>query len=121
MTQRKRTLRNFRELAEIPKGSMPSEEEFITIYNDLVNELNHVLTHLALDSNFNSEVISDIVIEAGETVRLGHSLSKVPQYRMILRQVGNGLVTDGDFTEKYVELVNNGLEQIQITVGLFRE
>lgn len=87
-------------------------------YKELTTTLNDALINLSTE-NFGGQ-IARAMIPARQTVRIAHSLRVVPAYRIILRQEGNGLITDGDFTNFYVELENNGTEAVSVTVLLLK-
>lgn len=96
--------------------------EFINMeYNLLVDDLNNALSSVSFSKNFQSQVFDSLEIEAGETLRVEHDLDLTPKYRIILKQVGGSLITDGTFNENYVELINNGAEDVTLSLALFKE
>lgn len=89
---------------------------------ELVDYINMSLNKLTLNDNF-SGTIRDVIIPSGETAQVGHSLGVTPKYRIILRQVGDALITDGDantWTDKFIYLRNNGLNDVNLTVLIMR-
>lgn len=76
--------------------------------------------------NFENFFVTGLAIAAGDTARItnGFSTSRlvgtVPRGRVIVFQQGNGLVTDGEWTARFVELINNGPADVTISVVFFR-
>lgn len=95
-------------------------EELSEVFNDNMIEIATTLRHLSLYNNFDSNIIENVTIAAGETVRVPHNLRIVPENRIILRQTGNGLITDGEFTQNYIELINNGIEEVTVKVAILK-
>lgn len=80
------------------------------------------LQNLTLGDNFSAQVVQ-VMIPATTEVRVPHGLKSVPLYRIILRQRGNGLVTDGTaeaWNDKYITLYNQGAAEVTITVMILR-
>jgi|GEM_PF-2141677 len=71
------------------------------------------------DSNFNSFLAKDIVIAAGATALVTNELSVIPTERYIVRQTGDGVITDGAWTANTLELVNQGSGSVTISVRFF--
>jgi hypothetical protein len=91
-------------------------------YNQMVKYLNFLFKSLSLQSNFDGQVI-DIDIPATTNKRIYHRLGIVPKYRLILRQEGNGLLSDIplEWTDKFVTIRNNGAVQVKATILLLKE
>lgn len=85
---------------------------------DFVVRMAHAV---GIDDNYNCQVIQ-IAIPATTEIRLPHALKTTPKYRIIHRQIGNGLVTDGAeaWTNSYITLTNNGAVEVLVTVGIYR-
>lgn len=86
---------------------------------DVVDEFLTILTKLTLDDNFNA-TIKNVVLPASASVPVEHSLQATPKYRIILRQTGNAVITDGEFNEKTATLVNNAAVEVRLTVMFLR-
>lgn len=115
-----RQVRSFQELRDIPDDAdLP---KVIDEYNEMVDAFNFLGKNLSLQSNFNCQII-DVEFTAGQTKRVFHRLGIVPRYRLVLRQEGNGLITDVplSWTDKYITLVNNGAVAIKATIMLVKE
>lgn len=90
--------------------------DFFTWLKNLTVGINGLLD---FDSNFNSFVAEDVSIAAGATTIITNELSVIPTERMIVRQTGNGVITDGDWTIDSLELTNEGAETVVISVRFF--
>ena len=77
------------------------------------------LLRLTFTDNFSSFLVTDLTIPAGGTATITNQLRSIPSYRLIARQIGNGLVTDGDWTINTVQLINNGAVPVTISVIFF--
>lgn len=63
---------------------------------EMVDSLNTVLdSGLLLGSNMNGQIIENITLPVGVEVAISHNLKSVPKYRIILRQTGGLVITDG--------------------------
>lgn len=110
--------RNIVELREIPED-VTDIEEIKRIYNESITELNFVLRSLTL-KNLDGEIITR-EIPASSTVDIPHKLGIVPKYKILLRQVGGGLVRDLNFTDTYVRLEHLGIEPTTITFIIVKD
>lgn len=95
-------------------------EDFLPEFNNAVDDINYNFDHFTILNN-NSQLLEDIEIGAGLGVTTAHRLGVVPKYRIIAKQVGNGLVTDGNFNSSNVTFINNGASSVTISVILFKE
>ena len=78
-----------------------SEENYAEMADSLNTTLGGILTQ-----NMGGQVIENITLPVGKEVRISHNLKKTPKYRIILRQQGSLIITDGDsaWTNKYIYL-----------------
>lgn len=113
-----KTNRNILELKEII-DTPESLEDFKELYNQNISELNFVLSRLLLESNLDAD-IKTVTIPSSTTARVNHSLKVKPKYRIILKQVGGGVITDLNYTANYIELKNNGTTECELTVAIVR-
>ena len=65
------------------------------------------LLNLDLTENFQAFRVDDIVFAPNATVGIPNQLSTVPSSRLIVRQTGNGLLTDGTWNLQFLQMVNN--------------
>ncbi len=77
------------------------------------------LLRLTFTDNFSSFLVADLTIAAGATATITNQLRSIPSYRIVARQTGNGLVTDGNWTISTLELINNGAVPVTISVIFF--
>ena len=91
--------------------------------NDNFTELNFIdvidsLNNMSL-KDLKSKVIILKNIPSGE-FKFSNPLGKIPEFRIILKQIGGGYITDSDKTnDKMIYLNNSGgtISEIQIMVG----
>lgn len=74
---------------------------------------------LNFDDNFPSFLVKDIEISPGSTASISNPLTVVPTERYIAKQIGNGVITDGEWNIEQLQLVNNGLVTVIISVRFF--
>lgn len=91
-------------------------------HNKLVSAFNFISKNISLQSNFNC-FIALAKIPATSSLRIQHFLGVVPKYRIILRQEGNGVITDipSGWTSDVITLYNNGAVEVNLTVMIVRE
>lgn len=97
--------RNIIELREI-RDDVQDMDALKVRVNEAIVELNYILRNLTM-VNLDGE-IKTVTLPAGATTRISHRLQLIPKYRIILGQVGGGVITDGEFTSNYIELTNSG-------------
>lgn len=108
------------EIRELEVGSDLST--VVEEYNEMVKYINFITKQFSLQSNFDGQVI-ETTIPATTNKRIPHRLGIVPKYRLILRQEGNGLLSDIplEWTDKFVTIRNNGAVQVKATILLLKE
>ena len=74
---------------------------------------------LNFDENFNSFLAEDIEITTGATAIIPNELDVIPTERYIVKQIGDGANTDGEWNLVSLKLVNNGLVTVTISVRFF--
>lgn len=109
--------------AQPRKALTTDPEEIKSILNDLVDAVVFQTSAAALESTFGGYVAKDVLIEAGVTLAIQHFLGVIPKWRIILRQTGNGVITDvsSDWNTRSISLKNNGAEDVTISVLIVRE
>ena len=114
---------------EIPElDDKISLEELIINHNQLVKRFNFITKALSFSSNFNC-YIANVTLKASgdslgrDTQKIPHFLGVTPKYRIILRQTGNGVITDVNslWNSTTIGLKNNGSVEVTITVLIARE
>ena len=98
-------------------------QELITKYNKLIKGINFLNKFLSIQSNFDGYVASEVTIPATSSVKIQHFLGVIPKWRIILKQTGNGVITDipEEWTDKVITLYNNGAVAVKISVFIARE
>lgn len=104
------------EKAENEGGLFDAFNKLVDVYNSRVNKT-------PISSGFNGYIAENVVIAASSTLQIEHFLGVKPKWRIILRQVGNGLITDvsEDWTTKYITLKNNGSEEVTLSLLIARD
>ena len=74
---------------------------------------------MSFDDNFRSFLAKDIAIAAGGTANIPNQLDRVPTERYIVRQTGDGVISDGDWNANTLQLTNNGSNPVVISVRFF--
>lgn len=77
------------------------------------------LGKLSFGDNFESFQVTDLVIPAMTEVTITNALKITPSAKLIIRQQGNGLVTDGAWDSRAVRLFNNGAVSVTVSVIYF--
>jgi hypothetical protein len=96
--------------------------QIIDAYNDMVNSYNFLNKFISFQSNFDGYIVN-VTLPATTRVDVQHFLGITPKFRVILRQEGNGVITDipSGWNDKVIALYNNGAVQVKITVLIARE
>lgn len=92
-------------------------------YKIMVSYLQTMFQSLTLGDNLSGQVAQNVFIPNGDTIRIAHGLKVVPAYRIIVRQRGNALITDGDdevWNENYIVLKNQGPDDVTVSVLIMR-
>jgi hypothetical protein len=91
-----------------------------------MRDLSVGLIKINFAENFESFRVENLVIKSGTEVAIANQLqskanNSIPTSRIIVRQTGNGLVTDGQaWTTNLVYLFNNGPDDVTVTVIFFK-
>ena len=78
------------------------------------------LLRLNLLENFEAFRVEDLEIASGATGVITNALPIIPSSRIIVRQVGNGLVSDGVWDINILRLINNGPDTVTVSVIFYR-
>lgn len=107
-----------------PRKALTTEpEELQQRLNDLVDAHIFQSSQISIESNFNGYLINSITIGPSSKVIIQHSLGVIPKWRIILRQEGNGVISDvpSEWTNRVIALKNNGSETVIISLIILRE
>lgn len=110
-----------RDLTPIHLKPGASLQEVIDAYNDLADKFEFLSTKLSF-RNFDGQIL-EVSLAAGEEKRITHNLGVKPQYRVILSQSGNGVITDDPLkaNNHFIFLKNNGSVAVKAKVLLVKE
>ena len=89
------------------------------LFTWIKNFVSGVNGRLSFDDNFPSFVALDVVIGAGVEVNIPNELEVVPNERYIVRQVGDGVITDGVWDLNTLKVLNNGSVQVTVSIRFF--
>lgn len=85
------------------------------------------LRKLQFDENFDSFKALNVSIANGATARInndfkvrGAAAGVIPSGRVIFKQTGNGLISDGNWTAETLEMINNGPNDVTVSIIFFR-
>jgi len=107
------TRRNIVELRELGED-VQDIEQLKTYLNETISELNFILRGLTL-SNLDGEIVT-VTIPANSTLKIPHKLRIIPKYKIILKQVGGGLILDGEYSATHLEVTNTGGTDATLTI-----
>jgi len=105
-------------------GEVPEElAEVKERLNDLIDAFVFQSAAISIDSNFNGYIAKDVKIPATSSLKIQHFLGVIPKWRILLRQTGNGVISDipSEWDNKTITLRNNGAEEVTISVLIARE
>lgn len=111
-------------MIEVPKiNESATLKEVIAQYNEMTDKMNKLISNMSLKENFDGQIIENLVFAAGETKVIPHKLGIPPKYRIILRQEGNGVLSDtpSSWNQYQIKMINNGAVQVTATIILLRE
>ena len=112
----------FRSFKEFREATMDNALQFLRVdLTSTLRDLSQGLRQLNLEDNFESFEVSTTIL-AGQEVQIPNRLQVVPTRRIIVRQSGNGLITDGAaaWNAQFVTLKNNGASSVTCTVVFMR-
>jgi len=95
----------------------------IFILNKVIESYRNFNKSLSIQSSFDGFIAEDVVFPALTEVKIQHFLGIKPKWRMILRQVGNGVLTDitSNWDNRVISLYNNGAVEVTATIFIARE
>ena len=98
----------------------------VYLYPWLIN-ISTCMRKLQFDDNFISFKVQDVQIGVGDTVRINNEFKSrfpggqvIPSGRVIFKQTGNGVVSDGTWTGETLEMINNGPSVVTVSIIFFR-
>jgi hypothetical protein len=108
-------------MRQISKLKNGDENKVLDKLNELIDSFNFTVSKFNL-SAFDGQII-EVSFSAGENKVIPHKLGKSPKYRIILRQEGNGVLSDtpSGWNEFQIQIKNNGAVSVTATIMLLRE
>lgn len=112
--------RAFRDAQELNQNDSPEVKEGKV--NGLISSFNRVLKTLSFTKNFQCSIL-EVSFTTGETKIISHLLGVRPKYRIILRQEGNGVLSDipSRWDDKVAVIINNGAVTVNATIIFLKE
>lgn len=110
-----------RKAKDIGKNVEEAVHKSIDKINEMIDAHNETITKFSL-SAFDGQIIQ-LSFSAGEEKLIPHKLGKTPSFRIILRQEGNGVLSDtpSSWNAFQIKIKNNGLVSVTATIMLLRE
>ena len=115
-------MRSFKDIPDFDEKDLEDSTGFLAKMNKWVYYFNYLSKCLSLSKNFNGSIM-ELSFAAGETKIISHLLGVRPKYRIILRQEGNGVLSDipSSWTDKVAVIVNNGAVTVNATIMFLKE
>jgi hypothetical protein len=90
--------------------------------NYFMKEFSNFSKSLSFQNNFDGYIAS-VVFPASSSVQIEHFLGVTPKWRVVLRQEGNGVLSDisSGWNEDYITMTNNGIEVVTASILIARE
>lgn len=117
-------IKQFRSGEDLEKAEDNADlSKVIFILNKTIESYRNFNKSLSIQSSFNGYIATNVVIPATSSVKIQHFLGVLPKWRIVLRQTGNGVITDipSEWNDKVISLYNNGSVSVTLTVFIARE
>lgn len=90
--------------------------------NFLITEFSFFSKSLSFQSNFDG-YIAEVTFKAGQELKIQHFLGFTPKWRVILKQEGNGVLSDipSKWNNDFITLKNNGAVSVTASILIARE
>jgi hypothetical protein len=119
--------RSSRDLKDLPEDA--TLEKVIEEYNSLIKAYNFATKNGSISNSFDGYVAENVVFSATgasdgtDSRRIQHYLGFTPKFRIILRQVGNGVLEDviSGWNNTFATIKNRGSEQVTATIIFLKE
>ena len=108
---------------DIPNISEDSDlSDVVKSLNLLITQYSDFNKRLSFQNNFDG-YIAEVVFAIGEEKAIQHFLGVTPKFRVILRQTGNGVLTDvtSGWNNKTITIKNNGSVEVTASILIARE
>lgn len=116
------TMKSFKDIPDFDEKDLVDSGSFLMKMNKWVYYFNYLSKYLSFTKNFPGYIV-ELSFAAGETKIISHLLGTKPKYRIILRQEGNGVLSDipSSWTDKVAVIVNNGAVTVNATIMFLKE
>lgn len=111
-------------MIDLPKlNDSASAKDIVDAHNDLIDHFNFLSKKISFKDNFDGQIIENVKFPAGAEVVIPHKLGIKPKHRLILNQVGNGVLSDipSDWNQFSIKIKNNGAVDIIATIFVIKE
>lgn len=90
--------------------------------NYFMKEFSNFSKSLSFQNNFDGYIAS-VAFPASSSIQIQHFLGVTPKWRVVLRQEGNGVLSDisSGWNEDYITMKNNGTEVVTASILIARE
>jgi hypothetical protein len=115
-------LRSFIDFKQIDEQDSEDFSVLMEKLNELIEGVNFLNKNMSLSNNFNGYIFTD-TWTSGQTKKIQHFLGTKPLYRIILRQEGNGVLSDipSQWDDKVISMINNGASTVTATILVLKE
>lgn len=117
-----KSFRDLPYLSDADMGQGIGFEGALKKLNWLIYTFNRLSKGISLTKNFSGST-HELQFSAGETKVISHLLGVRPKFRIILRQEGNGVLSDipSGWDEKVATIINNGAVTVNATIMFLKE
>lgn len=115
------TFRPTPDLKSLPKDA--TNEQIVNTFNDLISKYNFFSKFISFQSNFDGFIAKDVIIPATSSIEIQHFLGFTPKWRIILKQTGNGVISDvySGWNNRIITLYNNGAVEVTASILIAKE
>jgi hypothetical protein len=103
-----------------------NSQQYLTDLQDKLNyfmkEFSNFSKSLSFQNNFDGYIAS-VTFPASSSVKIEHFLGVTPKWRVVLRQEGNGVLSDisSGWDSTFITMKNNGTEVVTASILIARE
>lgn len=115
-----------KELKDTEEFINKQSPEYMTEIQDKLNyfmkEFSNFSKTLSFQNNFDGYIAS-VTFPASSTVQIQHFLGVTPKWRVVLKQEGNGVLSDisSGWDDTFITMKNNGTEVVTASILIARE
>jgi hypothetical protein len=115
-----------RELKDTEEYINKTSQQYLIDIQDKLNyfmkEFSNFSKSLSFQNNFDGYIAS-VTFPADSTLQIQHFLGVTPKWRVVLRQEGNGVLSDisSGWDDTFITMKNNGTEVVTASILIARE